>query len=72
MILGKNDLRYYEPDSKVVKVHKIIMNPAYHYKSLENDIALLKIDKVNFSQYIQPICLPDPKHEYANIKTTCK
>ena len=72
VILGKNDLRYYEPESKVVRIHKVIMHPGYDSESLKNDIALLKIDRVQFTKYIQPICLPGFNSLYAFIKATGK
>ena len=39
---------------------KLIIHPNYDEKKIENDIALIQLEKpVKFSKYVQPACLPD-------------
>jgi len=48
-------------------VSDIIVHPAYDEDTLHNDIALLKLaDSVEFSDAIQPVCLPPQGAEYPN------
>ncbi|XP_066299765.1 trypsin-1-like [Branchiostoma lanceolatum] len=59
-VVGEHDIN--KPESKAIaKVRNIIVYPQYNAKTLENDIALLKLDfPVPLNDYIQPICLPEP------------
>lgn len=44
---------------------KIIPHPNYNDVTFDNDIALMELDSpVTYSDYIQPICLPAPQHEF--------
>lgn len=60
---------------QMFNVTKIIIHPKYKLGSLENDIALVLLDKeVRFSKYLHPICLWDkeemPKEELEVIGLT--
>ena len=41
-------------------VIKTTIHPDYVYETKTNDLAILEIDPVQFSQSIRPICLPGP------------
>ena len=39
---------------------KLIIHPNYDERKIENDIALIQLEKpAKFSKYVQPACLPD-------------
>ncbi|GBM46558.1 hypothetical protein AVEN_271512-1 [Araneus ventricosus] len=49
----------YKPDNGR-KISRVILHPDFDNETKANDIALLKFEpEVNFSQTIQPICLPE-------------
>lgn len=54
--------------STIVKknVKRVIPHPNYNPYTFDNDIALMELDSpVMFSDYIRPICLPAPQHDFA-------
>uniref|UniRef100_A0A8B9J7Z0 Transmembrane serine protease 15 n=1 Tax=Astyanax mexicanus TaxID=7994 RepID=A0A8B9J7Z0_ASTMX len=59
----------YESDTSERQTHlvdQVIMNPRYNRRTKESDIALIHLQtKVNFTDYIQPICLPHPDQQFA-------
>uniref|UniRef100_UPI0037E82D2F ST14 transmembrane serine protease matriptase a n=1 Tax=Semicossyphus pulcher TaxID=241346 RepID=UPI0037E82D2F len=45
---------------------QIISHPNYNSFTYDNDIALMELDSpVTYSDYIRPICLPAPQHDFA-------
>lgn len=48
---------------------KIIMHENYSPETMENDIALIKLDSpVEYSDYIVPVCIPVDSSSYANLE----
>ncbi|XP_053334760.1 enteropeptidase [Clarias gariepinus] len=46
-------------------VDQIIMNQNYNKRTKDSDIALMHLqDKITFTDYIQPICLPGPNQQF--------
>uniref|UniRef100_A0A8C4GIG8 Suppressor of tumorigenicity 14 protein homolog n=1 Tax=Dicentrarchus labrax TaxID=13489 RepID=A0A8C4GIG8_DICLA len=44
---------------------QIIPHPNYNAYTFDNDIALMELDSpVTYSDYIRPICLPSPQHDF--------
>lgn len=44
---------------------QVIPHPYYNHVSFDNDIALMELDSpLVFSDYIKPICLPSPQHDF--------
>uniref|UniRef100_A0A8C2Z469 ST14 transmembrane serine protease matriptase a n=1 Tax=Cyclopterus lumpus TaxID=8103 RepID=A0A8C2Z469_CYCLU len=44
---------------------RIIANPNYNAYTYDNDIALMELDRpVTYSDYIRPICMPAPQHDF--------
>jgi trypsin len=56
--LGIHTLNRMESTTVMRLVQKIIQHPSYNPQTLNNDIALLKISAVSFSNTVSPICLP--------------
>ncbi|XP_071352984.1 ST14 transmembrane serine protease matriptase a [Trachinotus anak] len=53
--------------SPVVKknLKQVISHPNYNAYTFDNDIALMELDSpVTYSDYIRPICLPSPQHDF--------
>uniref|UniRef100_A0A8D3D839 ST14 transmembrane serine protease matriptase a n=1 Tax=Scophthalmus maximus TaxID=52904 RepID=A0A8D3D839_SCOMX len=49
---------------------QIIPHPNYNAFTFDNDIALMELDSpVTYSDYIRPICLPSPQHDFPNGNT---
>ncbi|KAF5894719.1 enteropeptidase, partial [Clarias magur] len=57
-------------DRQYHNVDQIVMNQNYNKRTKDSDIALMHLqDKITFTDYIQPICLPDPNQQFeAEIK----
>ncbi|XP_069390707.1 ST14 transmembrane serine protease matriptase a [Paralichthys olivaceus] len=58
--------------SAVVKknLKKVISHPNYNEFTFDNDIALMELDSpVTLSDYIRPICLPSPQHDFPTGNT---
>ena len=52
-------------DVKTVKVH-----PHYDSKTFDSDVALIELkDKVVFTDYVKPICLPSSKGDFSLLQT---
>uniref|UniRef100_A0A8C9R4S9 chymotrypsin n=1 Tax=Scleropages formosus TaxID=113540 RepID=A0A8C9R4S9_SCLFO len=58
MVLGLQTQQGTNPNSVSVSVSKITVNPNYNGNTNNNDLALVQLSStINFSDYIQPICL---------------
>uniref|UniRef100_A0A3Q2DR87 chymotrypsin n=1 Tax=Cyprinodon variegatus TaxID=28743 RepID=A0A3Q2DR87_CYPVA len=56
--LGVTQLDVSSPNKLTRKLSEIICHPDYHSFTSENDICLLKLSApINFTNYIQPVCL---------------
>lgn len=58
--------------SQVVKrnLKRIIPHPNYNDYTFDNDIALMELESpITYSDYIQPICLPSPQHNFPTGST---
>ncbi|XP_020504838.2 ST14 transmembrane serine protease matriptase a [Labrus bergylta] len=58
--------------SHVVKrnLKQVIYHPNYNAYTFDNDIALMELDSpVTYSDYIRPICLPAPQHDFPTGST---
>ncbi|XP_036602610.1 enteropeptidase [Trichosurus vulpecula] len=48
------------PQTVIQLIDQIIINPHYNKRTKDSDIALMHLEsKVNYTDYIQPICLPE-------------
>ncbi|EMP25253.1 Serine protease 27 [Chelonia mydas] len=60
VVLGANQLLNPGPNSCACPVRRIITHPSYAGQTTSGDIALVQLaSRVNFTNYILPICLPD-------------
>lgn len=58
MYLGKHSLSSNDEHTKEVEVKQVIVHQSFLKRTYSNDIGLLKLkDHVQFTKYIQPICL---------------
>ncbi|XP_068440802.1 ST14 transmembrane serine protease matriptase a [Clinocottus analis] len=49
---------------------QIIPHPNYNERTYDNDIALMELDRpVTYSDYIRPICMPAPQHDFPTSST---
>ncbi|NXE97003.1 ENTK Enteropeptidase, partial [Menura novaehollandiae] len=54
-----------EPPAVVRDIDRIIINPHYMRETKDSDIALLHLQhKVQYTDYIQPICLPEKNQQF--------
>ena len=54
-----------------MKVEKIIVHPGYSRRTLDKDIALMKLaSPVQFGKYVKPICLPG-QDQHVPVGTQC-
>lgn len=52
-----NVFNWTEPYQRLVQIEETIIHPNYDTKFQHNDIALLKIPSIEYSQFIKPICV---------------
>ncbi|MBN3307434.1 TMPS9 protease, partial [Amia calva] len=65
--LGLHTQQGSNPNSQSREVLKIIVHPNYNTTTKDNDITLMKLSSpVNFTKYIQPICLADSNSTFYN------
>jgi secreted trypsin-like serine protease len=66
-VLGSFDRSKFEDTTVTANVIQVIVHPNYNEDTLEDDIALLKLNvPVPFTSYINPICLPTSDHNLKN------
>ncbi|XP_048579095.1 uncharacterized protein LOC5509856 isoform X2 [Nematostella vectensis] len=60
LTMGEWRLFNVDGTEQVIPVERIISHANYSYNTLDYDYALLKLTRpLNFTQYVQPVCLPD-------------
>ena len=58
--IGEYDFRVQSSSERDYSVERFVMHENYERKTIQNDIALLKLNsKVKFSADVSPVCLPD-------------
>uniref|UniRef100_A0A8D2KKT4 Peptidase S1 domain-containing protein n=1 Tax=Urocitellus parryii TaxID=9999 RepID=A0A8D2KKT4_UROPR len=71
VILGNNKLNEFDENAVMVPVKNVYPHQGFETKNLTNDIAIaLLAFPVNYSPYIQPICLPERPFT-VNAETLC-
>uniref|UniRef100_A0A8D2KKF6 Peptidase S1 domain-containing protein n=1 Tax=Urocitellus parryii TaxID=9999 RepID=A0A8D2KKF6_UROPR len=71
VMLGHNNLFEFDDNAVVIRVKDIVLHQYYNFRQLTNDIAIALLDvPVNYSSYIQPICLPERPFT-VNAETLC-
>ncbi|XP_069748526.1 enteropeptidase [Narcine bancroftii] len=54
------------PQTRIQPIDHILINPHYNRRTKDSDIVLLRLESViNYTEYIQPACLPDPRQQFA-------
>jgi len=57
--VGEHDLKKREGTEQDYNVAKIIIHPNWKSHSIQNDIALIKLEKpIQFNQHVSPVCIP--------------
>ncbi|KAK9401779.1 coagulation factor X-like [Crotalus adamanteus] len=60
--LGEYNINRRDEGEQERRVDELIIHEKYSSKTVDNDIALLRLSApVNFSEYVVPICLPPPR-----------
>ncbi|XP_071945875.1 trypsin-like [Antedon mediterranea] len=60
VVLGAHERDAIDSNQKSYGVSNVFLHENYNDRTLDNDIALLKLDStVQFTKYISPVCLPD-------------
>uniref|UniRef100_A0A8C8R707 Enteropeptidase n=1 Tax=Pelusios castaneus TaxID=367368 RepID=A0A8C8R707_9SAUR len=53
------------PQTVIQEIDQIVINPHYNKRTKDSDIAMMHLQfKVNYSDYIQPICLPEANQQF--------
>ncbi|KAK1169576.1 enteropeptidase [Acipenser oxyrinchus oxyrinchus] len=53
------------PQTAIRRIDRIVMNPQYNKRTKDSDITMMHLEhKVNFTDYIQPICLPEKEQMF--------
>uniref|UniRef100_A0A8C3PGK2 Enteropeptidase n=1 Tax=Chrysemys picta bellii TaxID=8478 RepID=A0A8C3PGK2_CHRPI len=53
------------PQTVIEEIDQIVINPHYNKRTKNNDIAMMHLQfKVNYTDYIQPICLPEASQQF--------
>lgn len=60
------------PNRLTLDVDRIVMHNMYTPSTLQNDIALTRtVNTIQFTQFVQPVCGPNPNDQYAHRLTHC-
>ncbi|KAM4676085.1 acrosin-like [Discoglossus pictus] len=71
IVFGVNTLSSLGPETQIRHIEKKIRHEGYNSLEEKNNIALLKVDTpVNYSDYVQPACLPQASVDL-NLMTDC-
>jgi len=71
VVVGEWNRNSNDPNERTVGVSRIIMNNGYDDRTLENDIALLKLSStISFNDDVQPICAPTAGDDYTGTFCT--
>lgn len=63
--LGLHEQRKTQDPVQKRNLKQVIPHPNYNKFTFDNDIALMELDSpVTYSDFIKPICLPAPQHEF--------
>ena len=58
--LGAHNLQdWADPNDRLLNVIKIEVHPDFNRENLQNDIAMLSVNTVEFTDFIKPICIWD-------------
>uniref|UniRef100_A0A8C3XP74 Enteropeptidase n=2 Tax=Chelydra serpentina TaxID=8475 RepID=A0A8C3XP74_CHESE len=53
------------PQTVIQEIDQIVINPHYNKRTKNSDIAMMHLQfKVNYTDYIQPICLPEASQQF--------
>ncbi|XP_066477386.1 enteropeptidase [Tiliqua scincoides] len=65
-VLGlHSQLNLSSPQTVIQEIDQIIINPHYNKRTKDSDVALLHLQfQVNYTDYIQPICLPEKNKQF--------
>jgi secreted trypsin-like serine protease len=63
--IGHHDRAVLEPWAQTRKPTKVFRNTQYTSSNKRNDIAMFKIDRVEYQDEIVPVCIPNGQVEYA-------
>merc|ERR1711892_1255909 len=59
VVLGESDTMVLEGQELFLSVEKIFIHPLFDHLNIDFDLTLVKLtDKVEFTDYISPVCLP--------------
>lgn len=65
VVVGDHRRGHEEGSEQVVDIELVIKHESYDANKINNDIALIKTkQKINFNEYVQPVCLPGPDFPY--------
>jgi len=71
VVTGEQDFKVNEGTETYISVSKIIAHPAYSALTLDNDIALLKLQRpAPFGKYVGTVCMPDEEDDVP-VGTNC-
>lgn len=65
--LGLHNINEWNDDIKIKNVNQMYVHPNFDRNTLHNDIALLKIQRIEYTAYIQPICFGTSDVNFSNL-----
>ncbi|KAL8616871.1 hypothetical protein ACOMHN_041790 [Nucella lapillus] len=71
LIAGHTRRQAYSSHRQFRKPRRLIVHPGYNHTTVDNDIALIQLDKpFILSDYLRPVCLPRPNQDI-DVGTRC-
>ncbi|XP_064482596.1 prostasin-like [Ornithodoros turicata] len=71
LLFGKEELLPFEKTQQMRAINKIRIHPNYSLKTMEYDVALMRLSEpLIFTDYIAPVCLPEVHEDYTNLTCT--
>ncbi|XP_069974520.1 ovochymase-1-like [Penaeus vannamei] len=70
VLIGAHNLRVSANAEKRHAIKRTIIHPDYEDETVDNDIALLEVEPIEFSRRVTPVCLPEQTDAYDDVLAT--
>ncbi|XP_042892757.1 proclotting enzyme-like [Penaeus japonicus] len=70
VLIGAHNLKVSSNSESRHAIRRTVLHPNYEDETVDNDIALLEVEPIEFSDRVMPVCLPEQKDDYDDVSAT--